>query len=801
MLPAIAGAQSSNPSTLPRVPSDGLQYLGAFRLPATESNGDSFSIGGRQMTFNPAGHSLIVGSRAGRVAEVSIPTPVRSADVNALPFATYLQGFSDPTEGRLSQISSDGVAIDGLLVHNNRLYGTASIYYDALNTQRVSHYSHSLQLNQSSFVGWSSVWDATKTGYVSGAMAVVPAEWQALLGGPAITSQCCIPIVTRTSWGPSAFAFDPSRIGQAGTIAAQPLLYYTGDHTTLGHWDGSNPVYGATTNMGGMAIIAGTRTILYFGRNGTGPHCYGNGTNDPSLDGRIGPDGAKWCYDPTASGKGSHAYPYRYQIWAYDLNDFAAVKNGTKQPWELEPYGVWPISFPIDEPTVLSGGVGYDSANQVLYLSQLLADRDGYSYRPVVHAFKISNVPGAVAPSSVTLDADKAAPQAANTAVTFSATPSGGVAPHSFKWSVHDGSSWSSATAWSSTSKFTWTPRDPNLSYRVMVSVKNAGSTSETPDASAAMPFAISSDGNSRSGAGISSITIVANRVAPQMIMTPVTFTASAAGGVMPYEFKWVLYDGGGWTALTSGSALNTFTWTPGTANPNYRVGVWARSAGNSKDEPESSASNEFAITAPAPVRVTAVSVAANRPSPQPAGSSITWSATATGGRAPLQYKWVVYDGSPSWIPVTGWTSSNTFTWTPASANPNYRVGVWVRGSDNAADEPEASASQEFVIAGPTSGAPISGVSISANKVAPQAAGATVVVSAAVSGGAGSYQFKWLVYDGGTWNAVSGWSSSNTFSWTPSRPDPNYIIGVWVKSAANPRDELEVSATLPFAIK
>ena len=65
------------------------------------------------------------------------------------------------------------------------------------------------------------------------------------------------------------------------------------------------------------------------------------------------------CYDPTTSDKGSHAYPYRYQVWAYDLNDFAAVKAGTKQPWEVVPYGVWPLSLP-DARSARSrlGGVG-----------------------------------------------------------------------------------------------------------------------------------------------------------------------------------------------------------------------------------------------------------------------------------------------------------------------------------------------------------------------------------------------------------------------------------------------------------
>ena len=72
-------------------------------------------------------------------------------------------------------------------------------------------------------------------------------------------------------------------------MSAAPLLYYTLDHATLGAWEGSNPTYGAVTGVGGVAVIAGTRTALYFGRNGMGQHCYGNGTADRSLDGKTGP--------------------------------------------------------------------------------------------------------------------------------------------------------------------------------------------------------------------------------------------------------------------------------------------------------------------------------------------------------------------------------------------------------------------------------------------------------------------------------------------------------------------------------
>src|SRR5687768_8008239 len=180
-------AQSANPSSLPRLTLTDVMYVGGFRLPATAANGHTFEFGGKQMAYNPAGNSLFVGSRGGRVAEVTIPSAVRTTNPAAMPFAAYLQPFFDPTEGHLSEITGEGVALDGLLVYGNRLYGTASVFYDALNTQRVSHYSRSLQLNQPSFSGWSRVWEPSKTGYVSGTMSVIPAEWRSLLGGAAAT--------------------------------------------------------------------------------------------------------------------------------------------------------------------------------------------------------------------------------------------------------------------------------------------------------------------------------------------------------------------------------------------------------------------------------------------------------------------------------------------------------------------------------------------------------------------------------------------------------------------------------------
>ena len=807
-------AQTADPSGQAKLVLGDIMYIGGFRLPAEPTNGDSFSFGGKQLTFNPAGNSLFVGSRAGRVAEISIPSPVNSSNPAAMPFATYLQPFSDPTEGRLSQITGEGVALDSLMVYGNRLYGTASIYYDANGVQRVSHYSHSLQLNEPSFSGWSSVWAADKTGFVSGAMAVVPSEWRATLGGPAATGQCCIPIVMRTSWGPSAFAFDPTQIGQAN-VAASPLLYYPGDHPTLGAWDNANPTYGATIQMGGLAIIAGTRTALYIGRIGSGHNCYGNGTADASLVGSMAADGAHYCYDPTSNDKGSHAYPYHYQIWAYDLNDFAAVKAGSKQPWDVIPYGVWPFDFPTTEQSVKIGGVGYDSATQRLYVSQLLADRDGYANRPIVHVLQI-NAAGApdnaasqplptTTPSpapdnsttkvtAITLAVDRNSPQVLGTAITFTANPVGGATPLQYKWLVFNGSDWQPATNWSTLDSFRWTPGSANANYRVGVWARSAGNNRDEAEASVSTAFAITQP----SSQPVQSLTISSDKTSPQNTTTQITFLATPAGGSGPVEYKWMVYDGSPtWQQPTGWTTKNTFTWTPTTAFGEYEIRVWARSIGATKDEPQADVRMSFAVQTPAPVLVTAATLSASKTAPQTAGTAITLMAGSSGGVAPVQYKFLLYDGSPNWQHVTGWTSSNVFSWKPTSANADYAIRVWARSGTSTADAPEAEAQLNFPITAVPRFA-VSSVTLDANKTAPQNVGTPVTFYAAA---AGAVQYKFLVYDGSpTWTFVTNWTSNGTFTWTPASANSGYRVRVWARSALSTTDAPEAEAEVGFAI-
>ncbi len=393
------GQSAETGPLLPRIQSEQLVYVGGFRLPGGtfgSTNGFSYSKG--PIAYDPVANALMVGGHPyepGKVAEVTLPAPVNNASPAQLAFAQVRQPFADVTEGHLAQLSNGRPAVlGGLLVVGGTLYGTAYVPYDADSSQVVSHFSHSTTLSEPSFRGFSRLSGVPQAGYVSGWMASLEDPWRSRLGGPALTGNCCLSIIGRTSLGPAAFAFDPSPIAGGATVPAVPLLYYSLAHPTLGAWSASNSVYGGTTQVGGLVAVANTRTVLYFGRNGTGPFCYGQGTANRALTGQPTPDGTIYCYDPSSADKGQHAYPYTSQVWAYDLTDFLAVRKAQRQPWEIVPYATWPLALPVDTGANQLSSVAYDAARQLVYVLQTGADTDGYNYRPLIQVFRLAVAPG-----------------------------------------------------------------------------------------------------------------------------------------------------------------------------------------------------------------------------------------------------------------------------------------------------------------------------------------------------------------------------------------------------------------------
>jgi hypothetical protein len=389
-LSLAAPSIAASPSSLPRVSSGDLAYRGAFLLPRQVSDRKTFAYGGTALAFNPRRHSLFaVGHDWYQLtAEVSIPRLVRSDRLRSLHRARFLQPFSDATSGRIDATGGTGNKIGGQLVYRGRLYGSVYVYYDAAGSQVVSHWARrSTSLAGPPATGLYRVGNLG-AGFVSGFMAEVPREWRAALGGPALTGNCCIPIISRTSFGPAAFAFDPARLSASARAPDTPLVYYPQRHPTLGAWDASwDPangiLFGGGTAIKGVVFPSGTRSVLFFGTQGIGSFCYGEGTDQRGLAGSPTPDGSTWCYDPDGSSKGTHAYPYVPEVWAYDARALAAVRRGRMRPWQVTPYATWKLDLPFGSGVI--GGAAYDPAHRLIYVSQ----QYGNGTDPVIHAFKV----------------------------------------------------------------------------------------------------------------------------------------------------------------------------------------------------------------------------------------------------------------------------------------------------------------------------------------------------------------------------------------------------------------------------
>ncbi|HSC70856.1 MAG TPA: hypothetical protein VLH58_05850, partial [Candidatus Methylomirabilis sp.] len=127
---------------------------------------------------------------------------------------------------------------------------------------------------------------------------------------------------------------------------------------------------------------------------------------------------------------------------------------------------------------------------------------------------------------------------------------------------------------WAPGVSVTWTPAAPNPNYRIIVWARSAGSTVNSNAVSRVVVFPIDPPPPT-----VPSLT--ADRGAPGIVNTPITFTATLSGGVAPYETKWWLWDGTSNVVLRDWAPGVSVTWTPAAPNPNYRIIVWARSAGS----------------------------------------------------------------------------------------------------------------------------------------------------------------------------------------------------------------------------
>lgn len=348
------------PLTQPLIQTGDLTYLGSFTLPTRDGSASSPPIG-----------DLVFGGIAGISADGT------AVYYNGHSQSTQMCKTTRPAIGGVASIihpmryipqhpdldSGDSYGVMGsALEDGSRLIVNAHTYYD---TNPVAE--HELFTFDLTILTRQGPYDfSVQSGMTGGWLGRIPLEWQALLGGDAFCGNAGVSIITRSSAGPCLYVFTMADVGVT-TCTVTPLVGYQAPNNTY-------PDFNTADQYGGAAIPPGFRSALILRRHGPNEnYCYGTGTGNPALVGTPDGSGDPYCWDPTDSSKGPHAYPYQHRVEAYDLLDLIDVKNGVKSPWEIFPYA----SIPLPQMELVQGAVGsakmtssfYDTTTRRWYIS------------------------------------------------------------------------------------------------------------------------------------------------------------------------------------------------------------------------------------------------------------------------------------------------------------------------------------------------------------------------------------------------------------------------------------------------
>ncbi len=387
------GAQ--DPRSLPRLHLADLQYEGAFRLPASTFGASSLNYSEGPIEVDAERDTILLVGHAHHQAlsEFAIPgldpSPVLSnLPMAAAPLQPFVQVLSRAPSGNPQSLDRiGGLEILRDASGQRQLLVNAYEYYDAPgdNTHTTMMLTDALDLAASPATGFHTFQGGA--GHTSGWVSPIPVAWQSLLGGTHITGQSSgIPIISRTSVGPSAFSFDAADL--LGTTVPQPipttkLLDFTLAeplHADLSNSSGTNDLWTHLSRVVYGFVAPRSRTYVTLGY--TGGHASGvcykcTQNNGNTCGGYCAPD----------------ASDYDLYYWLWDVLDLLDVKDGTTPASAVRPYeyGVLPSLHATSQ----IGGGSFDPASGLLYLSMQRADREQgtYSNPPVIVVFRVPSDP------------------------------------------------------------------------------------------------------------------------------------------------------------------------------------------------------------------------------------------------------------------------------------------------------------------------------------------------------------------------------------------------------------------------
>ncbi len=373
----------------------------------------------------------------------------------------------------------------------------------------------------------------------------------------------------------------------------------------------------------------------------------------------------------------------------------------------------------------------------------------------------------------VVLTSSSGLPVRAGTSLVWTANVTGGVGPHEFQfWLYRPADGWRIVQDYTPVNTFSWTPAATGR-HALQVWVRTRGTTIPYQGYASSNYFDVTN------ALPISGLRLTPGITPPLTAGRPMTWTASASGGVGPLQYAFRLYDPGtGWQTLQDYSSRQTLTWRPSVAGT-YAVEVSVRSTGSPAAAEGSASTGLFSVL---PVAPAVTGVKTSLPLPLPTGVPVVWTAEAAAS-APLEYQYWLFSPWEGWTITKPYGPARDWTWTP-SLPGRYALQVWVRRVGTSADY-DAWFGTGFFDVSPQ---PVRLVSFSVNQTLPVATGTPITWSAHATGGTGPLHYQCWLYDRthGSWTIIRDWSPEPQCTWTPAPGDFGVrALQVWVRSSTS----------------
>src|SRR2546428_122300 len=355
--------------------------------------------------------------------------------------------------------------------------------------------------------------------------------------------------------------------------------------------------------------------------------------------------------------------------------------NPTYQFWLLPPGGSWTVVQAYSSGYAWSwntSGIAMGTYTEDVYARDATSTAGYDTYLSPAPTYTVE----APVCTSVSESATPASPQSPGPTVAFTASATGCPNPTYQFWLLPPGGGWSVAQAYSSNNIWNWSTSGLGAgTYAFDVYARDASSTAAFDAHISPNPTYVLT----ASSTTCATVTETATPASPQSAGTAVKFAAGATGCPNPtYQF-WLQAPGGVWTAAQADRANNTWGWsTSGLATGTYTIDVYARDASSTATfDAHISPNPTYELSAgPACASVSETAIPA---SPQSPGTTVKFTATATGCPNPTYQFWFQAPGG-GWSVVQAYSSNNTWTWsTTGLAGGTYLFDVYARQNGSTA--------------------------------------------------------------------------------------------------------------------